>query len=126
MGRLKDTLNAFDKVNLKFTSDMFQGLAYLSGYKGAGSINQMSAALNDAIKGLTTMIEEFKTSVATSPTPAVTSTVPNTSPVKAPTGPAAPVGKPNPADSKPGITIAQLESMLQRITLKVNDGGGLF
>lgn len=119
MGRLKDTLNAFDKVNLKFTSDMFQGLAYLSGYKGAGSINQMSSALNDSIKQLTLMIEEFKKSVVTPPAP-VTSTVPNTSPVKAPTGPAAPVGKPNPVDSKPSITIQQLESMLSRIVLKVD------
>jgi hypothetical protein len=122
MGRLKDTLNAFDKVNLKFTSDMFQGLAYLSGYKGAGSINQMSAALNDSIKQLTSMIEEFKKSVATPPPPPTTSTVPNTSAVKgAPAAAPAPAGKPNPADSKPGITIRQLEDMLSRITLRVDD-----
>jgi hypothetical protein len=122
MGRLKDTLNAFDKVNLKFTSDMFQGLAYLSGYKGAGSINQMSAALNDSIKQLTSMIEEFKKSVATPPPPPTTSTVPNTTAVKGATGaPAAPAGKPNPADSKPGITLAQLERMLTSIVLTVKD-----
>jgi methyl-accepting chemotaxis protein len=123
MGRLKDTLNAFDKVNLKFTSDMFQGLAYLSGYKGAGSINQMSSALNDSIKQLTSMIEEFKKSVATPPPPPTTSTVPNTAPVKGATGPgaAAPAGKPNPADSKPGITIRQLEDMLSRVILKTEE-----
>jgi hypothetical protein len=101
---------------------MFQGLAYLSGYKGAGSINQMSTALNDSIKQLTLMIEEFKKSVATPPPPPTTSTVPNTAPVKGATGAAAaPVGKPNPADSKPGITIAQLERMLSNIVLKIEE-----
>ena len=124
MGRLKDTLNAFDKTNLKFTSDMFQGLAYLSGYKGAGSINQMSAALTDSIKQLTLMIEEFKKSTAAPVESSTTSEA--TASQNASTGskPADAKGaKPNPADAKPGITISQLESMLQRITLKVDDGG---
>jgi hypothetical protein len=83
----------------------------------------MSAALNDSIKQLTSMIEEFKKSVATPPPPPTTSTVPNTTAVKGATGPgaAAPAGKPNPADSKPGITLAQLERMLTSIVLTVKD-----
>lgn len=121
MGRLKDTLNAFDKVNLKFTSDMFQGLAYLSGYKGAGSINQMSSALNDSIKQLTLMIEEFKKSVATPPAAPSGTTVPNTTPVKNPTNPTGPAPRQNPADNKPGITLAQLERMLTTIVLKIEE-----
>ena len=124
MGRLKDTLNAFDKTNLKFTSDMFQGLAYLSGYKGAGSINQMSAALTDSIKQLTLMIEEFKKSTAA---PVESSTASETTASQNASTGSKPVDakgtQPNPADTKPGITISQLESMLQRITLKVDDGG---
>ena len=126
MGRLKDTLNAFDKTNLKFTSDMFQGLAYLSGYKGAGSINQMSAALNDSIKSLTLMIEEFKKSTAAPVTPSTTPEATATQNAGKGTAKPADAGagaKPNPADSKPGITISQLENMLKRITLKVDDGG---
>ena len=108
MGRLKDTLNSFDKVNLKFTSDMFQGLAYLSGYKGAGSINQMSASLTEAIKNLSTMIEEFKKSTAAPvETPAVTpSPAMAAANAKAGTGkPAAPAG---PAP-KPGLQLTRAD-----------------
>jgi hypothetical protein len=108
MGRLKDTLNSFDKVNLKFTSDMFQGLAYLSGYKGAGSINQMSASLTEAIKNLSTMIEEFKKSTAAPvETPAVTpSPAMAAANAKAGTGkPGAPAG---PAP-KPGVQLTKTD-----------------
>jgi len=121
MGRLKDTLNAFDKVNLKFTSDMFQGLAYLSGYKGAGSINQMSTALNESIRMLAEMIDEFKNKVTGSPT--VNENQQTVSNVPQNTTQNQITMIPDAQGSKTGITIQQLESMLQRITLKVDDGG---
>jgi hypothetical protein len=132
MGRLKDTLNSFDKVNLKFTSDMFQGLAYLSGHKGAGSINQMSSALNESIKQLTAMIEEFKKSVATPPvgTPSVTPTpaMANANAKAAPPAPGAPAGPP----SKAGQPLTQqqmidaFETALRAVTVKVQSTNGMF
>lgn len=123
MGRLKDTLNAFDKVNLKFTSDMFQGLAYLSGYKGRGSVDQMSKALNDSIKHLANMIEEFKNKVSTPPVPTGTlSPAGTTAPAPGKSTTPAPVGKPAPVDNKPGITLSQLRTLLESVTLNVRDG----
>jgi len=122
MGRLKDTLNSFDKVNLKFTSDMFQGLAYLSGYKGAGSINQMSSALNDSIKQLTLMIEEFKKSTAAPVTPSVTPSPAMAAAAAAgttkPGAPAAPAGKPGLQLTKTDIEDA-FETALRAVTVKV-------
>ena len=115
MGRLKDTMNSFDKVNLKFTSDMFQGLAYLSGHKGAGSINQMSAALNESIKQLTSMIEEFKKSVATPPpvTPSVTPTpgMAASNAKAAPSAPGTPAGKQTPQLSPQQIVAAFTQAL---------------
>lgn len=123
MGRLKDTLNAFDKVNLKFTSDMFQGLAYLSGYKGRGSVDQMSKALNDSIKHLANMIEEFKNKVSTPPVPTGTpSPAGTTAPAPGKSTTPAPAGKPAPVDNKPGITLSQLRTLLESVTLNVRDG----
>lgn len=123
MGRLKDTLNSFDKVNLKFTSDMFQGLAYLSGFKGAGSINQMSSALNDSIKQLTLMIEEFKKSTAAPvSTPSVTP-----SPAMAAADAKAAAGKPGAAagplpKADKALTVTQmtdaLETALENVILR--------
>jgi hypothetical protein len=125
MGRLKDTLNSFDKVNLKFTSDMFQGLAYLSGYKGAGSINQMSAALNESIKQLTLMIEEFKKSTAApvesspvTPSPAMAAADAKAGTAK-PGAPAAPAGKPGLQLTKADIEDA-FEAALKSVTVKVS------
>ena len=122
MGRLKDTLNAFDKVNLKFTSDMFQGLAYLSGYKGRGSVDQMSKALNDSIKHLADMIEEFKNKVSTPPAPTGTpAPAGTTAPAPGKSTTPGPAGKPAPVDNKPGITLAQLRTLLESVTINVRD-----
>jgi len=122
MGRLKDTLNAFDKVNLKFTSDMFQGLAYLSGYKGRGSVDQMSKALNDSIKHLADMIEEFKNKVSTPPAPTGTpAPAGTTAPAPGKSTTPGPAGKPAPVDNKPGITLSQLRTLLESVTINVRD-----
>lgn len=125
MGRLKDTMNAFDKTNLKFTSDMFQGLAYLSGYKGRGSVDQMSKALNDSIKHLADMIEEFKNKVSTPPTGGGGGGIETETTTPKPAGkgsvtPAPMAGNNKPQQTQPSITIAQLEQMLSRIVLKVD------
>ena len=111
MGRLKDTLNSFDKVNLKFTSDMFQGLAYLSGYKGAGSINQMSAALNESIKQLTLMIEEFKKSTAAPVESSPVTPSPAMAAADAKAGTAKP-GVPAAPPAKAGTTAAEMQKAL--------------
>ena len=104
---------------------MFQGLAYLSGYKGAGSINQMSAALNESIKQLTLMIEEFKKSTAApvesspvtpSPAMAAANAKAGTGKPGAPAGPAAPAPKALTANQ---IADA-LESALANVILKVD------
>ena len=125
MGRLKDTLNAFDKVNLKFTSDMFQGLAYLSGYKGRGSVDQMSKALNESIKHLADMIQEFKNKIETPPTGTPSPAPGPGTPSPGPGTPAPAPGRVNPADTKPGITLAQLRQLLESVTIKT-EGGSLF
>ena len=122
MGRLKDTLNSFDKVNLKFTSDMFQGLAYLSGYKGAGSINQMSASLTEAIKNLSTMIEEFKKSTAAPVEPSSVNPSPAMAAANAKAGvPAKPGAPASPAANQvtPAQIVAAFKTALADVTLKV-------
>lgn len=60
--RFKDSVNGFDKENLKLTSEMFQGLAALSNTNGA--IAQMGDQMAAAIDKLAEMIEEAKSSIA--------------------------------------------------------------
>lgn len=60
--RFKDSVNGFDKENLKLTSEMFQGLAALSNTNGA--ISQMGDQMAAAIDKLAEMIEEAKSSIA--------------------------------------------------------------
>jgi hypothetical protein len=59
--RFKDSVNGFDKENLKLTSEMFQGLASLS--KTNNAISQMGDQLESAISKLAQMIEEAKKSI---------------------------------------------------------------
>ena len=59
--RFKDSVNGFDKENLKLTSEMFQGLASLA--KTDNAISQMGDQLESAIAKLAQMIEEAKKSI---------------------------------------------------------------
>jgi hypothetical protein len=59
--RFKDSVNGFDKENLKLTSDMFTGLASLS--KSDNAISQMGDQMADAIQKLAEMIEAAKSSI---------------------------------------------------------------
>lgn len=60
--RFKDSVNGFDKENLKLTSEMFNGLAALSNTNGA--IEQMGDQMAAAIEKLAQMIEDAKSTIA--------------------------------------------------------------
>ncbi len=62
--KFKDTVNQFDKENLKLTNELFQGLTYLT--KTDDAIEKMGEQLTTAIDKLATMIEEAKTTITSS------------------------------------------------------------
>jgi methyl-accepting chemotaxis protein len=62
--KFKDTVNQFDKENLKLTNELFQGLTYLT--KTDDAIEKMGEQLVSAIDKLATMIEEAKTTITAS------------------------------------------------------------
>lgn len=61
--KFKDTVNQFDKENLKLTNDIFNGLTYLS--KTDDAIEKMGDQLVSAIQKLSEMIQEAKTTITT-------------------------------------------------------------
>lgn len=62
--KFKDTVNQFDKENLKLTNELFQGLTYLT--KTDDAIEKMGEQLTTAIDKLATMIEDAKTTITSS------------------------------------------------------------
>lgn len=60
--RFKDAVNDFDQTNLKFTSDLFNGLTYLA--KSGNAIDKMGEQLTTAIQELAKMIEDTKNNLA--------------------------------------------------------------
>lgn len=59
--RFKNTVNQFDKENLKLTNEIFQGLTYLT--KTDNAIEEMGEQLATAIDKLAKMIEESKNTI---------------------------------------------------------------
>lgn len=62
--KFKDTVNQFDKENLKLTNQLFQGLTYLT--KTDDAIEKMGEQLTSAVQKLADMIEEAKGTIVSS------------------------------------------------------------
>jgi hypothetical protein len=68
------------------------------------------------------MIEEFKNKVSTPPAPTGTpAPAGTTAPAPGKSTTPGPAGKPAPVDNKPGITLSQLRTLLESVTINVRD-----